>query len=91
MVTRVTLTKEAALASIAGIEKFAVQAARRIVRLQERRRKLRRELKAIDDELRLAKAQLRTVTTIARDEDELAPGAVVTTAGGSRDDGRGQS
>jgi len=59
---RIALAREAAALTVPGLEKFAVQAARRIVRLQERRRKLKRELKAIDDELRVAKGQLRAVT-----------------------------
>jgi hypothetical protein len=58
---RIALVHEAAVAMVPGLEKFAVQAARRVVRLQERRRKLRRELKAIDSELRVARQQLRTV------------------------------
>lgn len=68
------LVREAARASIAGLEKFAVQAARRVARLQERRRRLRRELRAVDDELRLAKKQLKTVlSSSARDEDLETP------------------
>lgn len=58
---RIALFREAASASVSGFEKFAIQAARRVVRLQERRRKLNRELKAINDELRIAKGQLRGV------------------------------
>jgi hypothetical protein len=58
---RIALVREAATGTIAGLEKFAVQAARRVVRLQERRKKLRRELKAVDNELRIAKKQLRGV------------------------------
>ncbi len=68
---RIVLVKEAALASIPGLQKFAMQATRRVVRLQERRRKLRRDLKAVDDELRLAKQQLRAVMHKALSDDVL--------------------
>ena len=77
---RVPVRREAAAAMIAGYERFAVQAARRIVRLQEKRRKLRRELKAIDEELRTAKRQMREVMKAGT---ETAPldGALPTAAG----------
>lgn len=66
-------TREAAAATIAGLERYAVQSARRLVRLQERRRRLRRELKAIDDEIRLVTRALRVITRGA------APGADLDT------------
>ncbi len=44
-----------------GHRKFLVQAARRIVRLQERRRKLRRDLRVVEEELRMAKRELKAV------------------------------
>ena len=68
---KIALFREAASAMIPGLEKFAVQAARRVVRRQERRRKLRRELRAIDDELKIAKRQLRDVTRPRRDDASL--------------------
>jgi len=68
---RVTVKHEAALALFPGMEKFAIQAARRVVRLQERRRKVRRELKSIDDELRVAKGQLRAVLKPRPDVDDV--------------------
>jgi hypothetical protein len=68
---RVSLRREAALATFPGMEKFAIQAARRVVRLQERRRKMRRELKAIDDELRIAKGQLRAVMKPRTDDSDI--------------------
>lgn len=70
---RIALVREGAAATVPGIERFAIQAARRVVRLQERRRKLRRELKAVDDELRVAKAQLRIVMRPANDRDVETP------------------
>lgn len=70
-IRRVALLREAAAATLPGLEKFAVQAARRIVRLQERRHKLKRELKAINDELRIAKGQLRAVTRASLQPDEF--------------------
>jgi hypothetical protein len=63
--------REPAAATLAGLERFAVQAARRIVRLQERRRKIKRELKAVNDEIRIAKGQLRAVTRSAAPVAEL--------------------
>jgi hypothetical protein len=68
---RIALMREAAAAMIPGLEKFAVQAARRVVRLQECRRKLRRELRAIDDELKVAKRQLREVTRSRADDTSV--------------------
>ncbi len=84
---RITLVREAATAGIPGIEKFAMQAARRIVRLQERRRKLRRELRAVDDELKLARRQLRDATRVERADPALdgpLPVAATEKANGSR-------
>ena len=59
---RVSLRREAAAATITDYTRFAVQAARRLVRLQEKRRKLRRELRAVDDELKVVKRQMRDIT-----------------------------
>jgi cell division septum initiation protein DivIVA len=70
-IRRVAMFREAATLTLPGLEKFAVQAARRIVRLQERRRKLKRELKAINDEIRIAKGQLRAVTRATPSAPEL--------------------
>lgn len=67
------VSREAAAATIVGLERFAVQSVRRLVRLQERRRKVRRELKVIDDEIRMTKSQLRAVVR------SKAPGAELDT------------
>jgi vacuolar-type H+-ATPase subunit D/Vma8 len=54
-------------------EAALVAAARRVSLLQSKRARLRRELREVDAELRLAKRQLRALVSNVRDPFDQAP------------------